>query len=124
MMLVIGGKACGKEDWARQTLQADPVACTPEQAITAPAILDFHETVRALIADGADIEQYIARLCSRNPNAVVLCDEVGMGVIPLLQEERLWREAVGRACCLLQKECAQVVRVVCGIPIYIKGVAK
>lgn len=121
MMLVLGGMACGKKEWVRQALRLDPVPCTPEQALSAPAVLDFHETVRALLSENADLDCYVARLCRENPHAVILSDEVGMGVIPLEKEDRLWREAVGRACCMLQKECDTVVRVVCGIPMYLKG---
>lgn len=121
MRLVIGGMACGKEEWVRQAWHLSPVPCTPEQALIAPAVLDFQETVRSLLKESTDIDTYVRKLAANNPDAVILCDEVGMGVIPLKKEDRLWREAVGRACCLLQKECNTVVRVVCGIPMYVKG---
>lgn len=121
MMLVLGGMACGKTEWIKRVLSLEPVPCTPEQALSAPAILDFQETVRAVIRENTDLESYLKSLASVNPNAVILCDEVGMGVIPLLKEDRQWREAVGRACCILQRECDTVVRIVCGLPMYLKG---
>lgn len=121
MMLVIGGMASGKKEWVQEVLHLDPIPCTPEQALFAPAVLNFQETVRALINGDTDLESYVCHLCHQNASAVILCDEVGMGVIPLTIEDRRWREAVGRACCLLQKECDTVVRVVCGLPMWLKG---
>ena len=52
---------------------------------------------------------------------LVLCREVGSGVIPLDPDERKWREAVGRLCCALAKEATAVVRVTAGIPVLLKG---
>ena len=52
---------------------------------------------------------------------MVVCDEVGSGVIPLEKARRLGREATGRLCCQLAKEATRVVRLVAGIPTVIKG---
>ena len=51
----------------------------------------------------------------------VTCDEVGCGVVPLDPEEERYREAVGRLCCALAAEADAVVRVIAGVPQYIKG---
>jgi len=53
--------------------------------------------------------------------AVVVCDEVGSGVIPLEKRDREAREATGRLCVLLAREAERVVRVVAGIPVVLKG---
>ena len=52
---------------------------------------------------------------------VVTINEVGSGVIPAERAERLGREASGRLSVLLAKEAEQVVRMVCGIPVMLKG---
>lgn len=52
---------------------------------------------------------------------VVVCDEVGCGIVPLDPDDRAWRERVGRLCCDLAARADAVVRVVCGIPQMIKG---
>lgn len=46
--------------------------------------------------------------------------EVGAGVIPLSAEDREWREKAGRLACLLAARADIVVRMVCGIPVYIR----
>ena len=66
--------------------------------------------------DGADV-LYEALLTKD----VVICNEVGSGVIPIDRTERLGREAVGRLCVRLAQKADIVVRVVCGIPSVIKG---
>jgi len=52
---------------------------------------------------------------------VVICNEVGSGIIPVDRKTRLGREAVGRLCVLLAKKADAVVRMGCGIPNIIKG---
>ena len=52
--------------------------------------------------------------------AVVTANEVGGGVVPMDPEERAWREACGRALCVLAGHADQVTRVVCGIGVRIK----
>ena len=55
-----------------------------------------------------------------NPGAVIAANEVGAGVVPLLAEDRAFREAVGRALCVIAQEAEQVTRCVCGIGVRIK----
>ena len=57
----------------------------------------------------------------RRPDGVILCDEVGCGVVPMDSADRAWRERVGRTCCALAERADKVVRLYCGIPSMIKG---
>ena len=43
------------------------------------------------------------------------------GVVPVDKNERAAREAAGRLGCLLAQRADAVVRVFCGIPVYLKG---
>ena len=52
---------------------------------------------------------------------VVICQEVGAGLVPVDAGERARREAVGRLCIALAREADRVVRVVCGVGMVIKG---
>ena len=49
-----------------------------------------------------------------------LDNEVGGGIVPMDREERAWREACGRALCVLATHADQVTRVVCGIGVRLK----
>ncbi len=90
------------------------------------------ETADASLATGQELEQaalvchlqeYIRRhhqgdQCSLprfREDAVIICDEVGCGVIPLSREERAFREATGRICCQLAEKAESVELVRCGI---------
>ena len=70
---------------------------------------------------GEDPEALTEEFLRRNPNAWVITDEVGCGVVPVDRFEREWRETVGRICCMLAKDAEQVVRLFCGVPMVLKG---
>ena len=52
---------------------------------------------------------------------IIICDEVGCGIIPLEKSDRIYREALGRFLCRLAEVCDSVIRVSCGIGTVIKG---
>ncbi len=52
---------------------------------------------------------------------VLLADEVGAGVVPLGKETRTERELAGRLSTLLASKATQVIRVLAGVPMVIKG---
>ena len=108
MKLYIGGMGQGQEMLARQE--------NPQAEI----ITDFHVLVRTWIDDGLDPQEQTAMLCQMHPQAVIVSDEVGCGVVPMGRENRFWREQVGRAQCLIAARSEQVTRVLCGIGVRIK----
>lgn len=108
MKLYIGGAYQGQSELAR--------AENPGAAI----MEDFHEAVREAILRGEDARAFAEAVCARSPDAVIVANEVGAGVVPMLAEERAYREAVGRALCAVAQAAQQVTRVVCGIGVRIK----
>lgn len=108
MKLYIGGIGQGQEQLARQE--------NPQAEI----IPDFHTLVRSWIDNGMDVQQQTEWLCNEHPQAVVVSDEVGCGVVPMGRENRFWREQAGRAQCLIAARAEQVTRVLCGIGVRIK----
>ncbi len=108
MKLYVGGVYQGQEELAR--------AENPDAVI----LLDFHESVREALGRGEDPREYARRLCREQPDAVVVANEVGSGVVPVDAAERAFREAVGRALCVIAQNAASVTRAVCGIGVRIK----
>ncbi len=108
MRLYIGGAYQGQAELARQE---NPGAET---------IGDFHEIIRRVMAEGGDPRAYAMALCREKPEAVVVSNEVGSGVVPMAAEKRAWREGVGRALCVIAQAAESVTRVVCGIGVHIK----
>ena len=110
MVLILGGAGAGKKEYARSLGFTDADFST-DVSDGKPVLYDLETIVR-----DADVP-FDALLKKK----LILCREVGSGVIPLDRSEREWREAVGRLCCALAKEATAVVRVVCGVPIVLKG---
>lgn len=75
----------------------------------------LHLAVRRVLAAGGSTAEFAEALMARNPNIVIISDEIGCGVVPVSAEERRWREETGRLCCELVKRADIVERVICGI---------
>ena len=83
----------------------------------ADATVVFH--VEELVREGALARGVFEQLLSKQ---VLTCTEVGSGVIPLTWDDRQFRERAGSLSSSLAKEADCVVRMVCGIPVVLKGV--
>ena len=130
MILITGGTSSGKATFARNLAaqhgwREDDVAFNVEELLwgqvegagqIAPAGDDAagHADNKTLSATPELIERLAAK-------AIVTCSEVGAGIVPLDAQERAWREAVGRMSCELASQANAVVRMVCGIPVVLKG---
>lgn len=109
MKLYIGGAYQGQAELAK------------EENPGAPLYRDFHETVRhAVLAEGQDPRMFAEQFCRDHPDAVVIANEVGAGVVPMAAEDRAFREAVGRVLCVIARNAEQVTRCVCGIGVRLK----
>ena len=113
MILIIGGAAQGKLDYVLQKTgyAPDQVARSPEEAKTLPVFDGVEEW--------PDLDE--EELLSANPGVILICDEVGCGVVPVDPAQRAWREQVGRLCCRLAKRAERVERIFCGLPMTLKG---
>ena len=114
MILIIGGEGAGKRTFAqslgyREADMAD--ACLDDKPVI------FH-TEQLVFTRLDEVDALFETLLQKE---VVICNEVGSGVIPMDRAERLGREAVGRLCVCLAQRAEAVVRLVCGIPTVIRG---
>lgn len=120
MKLILGGAYQGKTDFAKEKFNIVPKICTPDTALTAPCINCFHLLIKDLLNQKQNPLEYTRKLITENPNAVIICNEIGLGIVPLDKEARIWRESVGRCLCLLAKEADYVCRIFAGIETRIK----
>lgn len=122
MRLIIGGAGQGKLSYALRIYQYTPadVADAFSAARTARIFARFHTAVRVALNAGEDPQRLTKELLQANPDVIILCDEVGCGVIPVQPEERIWRETVGRLCCGLAEQAESVERVFCGLSMRLK----
>ena len=118
MKLIIGGRSQGKLEYAKKaygvSLIAEGSECTADEMAEAECINNLQDYIRKNNT-GAECE-----LPGLREDAVVICDEVGCGIVPLSEEERDYREAVGRVCIRLAERAESVERIFCGIPVRIK----
>lgn len=102
MIFVFGPLWSGKREFARDILRCDDVVCDAQE----------------LVRERADLDALAEELARRE---VVIATEIGGGVVPADADERAFRERAGRLSCLLAARAETVVRVLCGIPMVLKG---
>lgn len=124
MELIIGGAFQGKASFAKEKYpELDWVfGDTADEAeiFSAGGILKFQEYIRRELKAGHSVSELAKKLEKENPDVVIVCDEVGYGVVPTDAFQRQYREAVGRVCTILASKSHRVTRVVCGIGKVIK----
>ena len=107
MILIVGGLAAGKRAYARDVLGYGPADFTTDSQTPAPVLSDLQNLPEAKLEDLLQKE-------------VIICNEVGCGLVPIQAEERQRREAVGRLCCQLAERAEAVYRISCGLAIRLK----
>ena len=101
-----------KEGAAYNTTVDDTI--TADDTITVDTTDD--DTITAdTTAKTMSAAEIINDIYEANPDIILICDEVGGGIVPLKKEDRIYREAVGRALCCAVKKSDRVERVMCGI---------
>lgn len=115
MKLVIGGYAQGKLEFVKREHLGESAECV-EKLAEEPVIFNhLHTWIRERIADGGCPEEEIKEYIRKNPDCILISDEVGNGIVPMDAFEREYRERCGRILVELAKEADEVERVICGI---------
>lgn len=120
MKLIIGGAYQGKLRYACEkfNLKEDDILFCLEQNLEGKrAISGFHLLVRQWLKNGLEPLEETKKISTE----IIICDEVGNGIVPMDAFERQWREECGRCCTLLAQNADTVTRVFCSIPTKIKG---
>lgn len=78
----------------------------------------LHLWVKDLLLEGieeAAVQSTILSWVATHPNTILICDELGNGIVPLEKMERIWREQTGRLMIELAKQAERVERILCGL---------
>ncbi len=124
MRLIVGGQGQGKLAYVLAegfTTEACSLCgfCEPSTIFEKQIIYNLHEAIRQWMASGIDPLSFI--LAHVKEEHIIVCNEVGCGIVPADPFERQYRDTVGIVCCALAKRASVVERVCCGIPKKLKG---
>lgn len=124
MKMIIGGAFQGKSEYARNEFPnvnfKKASELSEEDLYCAEGVLGFHEYIRKEMKAGKDVSLLAEQLIEKNPDVILVSDEVGYGVVPIDAFDRAYREAVGRVCTKLAAHSNFVVRVALGLGTVIK----
>ena len=86
----------------------------------AQGVKDFQKYIRRELEKERDVSELAEQIILKNPDVILVSQEVGYVVVPVDAFDRKYREAVGRVCTKLAAYSHKVTRVVCGIGTVIK----
>lgn len=119
MKLVFGGAYQGKLTWAREVygLTQDQCCDCREGLPQGPKGCLYHLEAfsYACAKAGLDAAQEMEKHRDLWQNAVLVCRDIGSGVVPMDKTERAWREENGKLLRYLAKEAERVSRIFCGL---------
>ena len=85
MILITGGAYQGKLDFAKGLIS--------DREGEEPDILYHMERyISRLVEDGEDVEEKLHEMMREHPDPIIICDEVGSGVIPIDEKEVTYRQ--------------------------------
>lgn len=126
MILIIGGAYQGKTEYAAENYGldkediADGTAFDYENTDGIKCISDYHETVKRIIENDTDPIEISEKLIEKNPEIIIIMNEIGNGIVPIGKSERIWREQTGKTGCFLAGKADEVIRITCGCAVRIK----
>ena len=122
MKLFVGGAFQGKRDCMQGMfgIEESVIADGAQELKEIAAIDHYHLRIRKQLETGLDPVEELEKLLNKHPDIVLLCDEVGQGIVPMERADRDYREAVGRTMCVAAQRAEEVYRVVCGLAQRIK----
>ncbi len=121
MEVYIGGYAQGKLAYVKQVHSgedlwvAEDCAALSEKRTGRLVLNGMHRMIRELLEEGQDPQAFFEGVFDQYPDCIVICDEVGNGIVPVDQKERKYRDKVGEILILAAEKAGRVERVICGL---------
>ncbi len=111
-VLIVGGAYQGKKELAKKLFHLND---NDFVGMENKAIYNLHEYIK--LNNITDVSDFANSL----KNKIIICDEIGCGVVPIDKKLNDWREITGRVCCEIASFADIVIRVTAGMPQVIKG---
>ena len=126
MVLIFGGVYQGKLEYALSRFELtdnDIFYCTEgdEARPTGKKIIyEADKWVLSIIRAGKNVQDEARQFLQENPSAIVICNDISCGIVPMDPVMRKWREETGRFMGLISQHSGEVIRLYCGIPTVLK----
>ena len=118
MIFIIGGVSAGKLDFARTLGYKDSEIGND---FSFPVVYKLNGIIKNNIDNNINSIDFINEKLLNSTPSVIICDEVGCGVVPMDKKDRLYRETLGKTATIVAQKSDVVYRVYCGIETKIKG---
>ena len=122
MKLVIGGTAQGKLEYVllkhdvQKNMVWDGVLPNDRELNGNIVIINhLHQWIKNCMVSGGCPEDEIMSFLDCNEDCIIICDELGNGIVPIDPFEREYRERTGRILVQLAMRAEEVERIICGI---------
>lgn len=122
MKLVIGGTAQGKLEYVllkhdvQKNMVWDGVLPNDRELNGNIVIINhLHQWIKNCMVSGECPEDEIMSFLDCNEDCIIICDEIGNGIVPIDPFEREYRERTGRILVQLAMRAEEVERIICGI---------
>ena len=104
MKLIIGGAFQGKKEYVKEKFSLSEEQMTDgkdaeyDDIFHCTCLYHFHEWVKKGLEKEWDFENLAEKIQEKNPNLIVISNELGYGVVPIDAFDRKYRESTGRLC--------------------------
>lgn len=122
MKLVIGGTSQGKLEYVllkhdvQKNMVWDGVLPNDRELNGNIVIINhLHQWIKNCMVSGGCPEDEIMSFLDCNEDCIIICDEIGNGIVPIDPFEREYRERTGRILVQLAMRAEEVERIICGI---------
>lgn len=122
MKLVIGGTAQGKLEYVllKHDVQKNMVwhgVLPNDRELNGNIVIinHLHQWIKNCMVSGGCPEDEIMSFLDCNEDCIIICDEIGNGIVPIDPFEREYRERTGRILVQLAMRAEEVERIICGI---------
>ncbi|KUO59417.1 MAG: hypothetical protein APF84_07600 [Gracilibacter sp. BRH_c7a] len=125
MIFIFGGKYQGKTAYAlTQYNEKFKICDLAEESMSniyaADIIKNVQEGIRQLLAQAISPLDYFSENIDCFDQKILIGTEIGCGIVPLEEKERIWRDETGRVYQLLANKACKVERIWAGISMTIK----
>ncbi|HEX3029710.1 MAG TPA: bifunctional adenosylcobinamide kinase/adenosylcobinamide-phosphate guanylyltransferase [Clostridia bacterium] len=120
MIFIFGGRCQGKLTFAREKFGKGLTVCSLKEtsikdAFSFDIVTNIEDGIRELLKNGEKPAEFFEANSECFADKIIIGNEIGCGIVPIDEFERLWRDETGWFYQMLCKNADEVYRVWAGI---------